>query len=426
MEATKRNFVDDDVHDEESNDAAKRQKCDEDELEVRKEAIIERAKNKKIRVRIADGFDEAQSAEANRTIMDKTSKNERLLKQFEQDALGVMNRILGSSASPKQTIDLVIEKESLNSILPNGKSILTSLCCSSAANKFETLSNLVRAGADLTATDAYEGKNCLQHILISEIGCQNRKLTNSRGTNREALSEAHLSALNVPDKDCGEASIIDSTFSFVFELLQSAISGDELRSFLVESTDKSGENVLITAVKFFKFQEALVLLDYASNNNFLLDFITKRDKRGWNFMFHALDVGAFDLIQKILPTYENNINDCDEKGNSLLHLATLRNCATFIEQLIENGANIEAQNSHRRTPVFATIKEECDQAFKVLLKHNSNLLHSDSNNKTPLDFCLETKRQIYYSIVPELEEFRGKRNGPDTEAIVSNGYMRLQ
>lgn len=81
------------------------------------------------------------------------------------------------------------------------------------------------------------------------------------------------------------------------------------------------------------------------------------------------------------------VNMKDEEGNSLLHVAVLKNNPVIVRFLISMEADIEAKDVFERTPLLAGLQNECYDAVKVLIEYNANIFSPDSEGETAFSYA---------------------------------------
>src|SRR6266545_2358708 len=91
----------------------------------------------------------------------------------------------------------------------------------------------------------------------------------------------------------------------------------------------------------------------------------------------ALD-GDLDKLKKAIKTNPEIVNSSDYDKNTPLHLAAIHDHVEAVKFLLENGANIDAQNSSDMTPLHLAAKQGFINVVTVLLSRNPNLNAKDS------------------------------------------------
>ncbi len=95
--------------------------------------------------------------------------------------------------------------------------------------------------------------------------------------------------------------------------------------------------------------------------------------------------------------FQDDINEIDENGNTVLHLAAKINDASLVQYLIINKADSEIKNLEGDTPLIVAIKNDAFDAAKELASFGGNLFARNSEGITALDLGLQ-KDPSYYDI----------------------------
>jgi len=78
----------------------------------------------------------------------------------------------------------------------------------------------------------------------------------------------------------------------------------------------------------------------------------------FDFFNNKFDNDYLELIKIIINHKKTNINLIDNKNNTLLHLACLRNNYNFVKLLVSIGANIDMINNDNETPIDISYKNK--------------------------------------------------------------------
>src|SRR5438105_10245956 len=101
-------------------------------------------------------------------------------------------------------------------------------------------------------------------------------------------------------------------------------------------------------------------------------------------LIEASKRGDIEQVTRLLEQGEIDINAKDEHGRTSLHLASWKGYLGISKLLLAFGANIEAQDDDKQTPLhFACYKE---QTANLLLESGANIEAQDENGDTPL-YC---------------------------------------
>lgn len=158
----------------------------------------------------------------------------------------------------------------------------------------------------------------------------------------------------------------------------------------------ANSNKLAILKRLFKRVLDINLQDYngrsalalAVNNNdvevveFLLENgadIKTKDKDGNTLAFYLLNTfkteknTVFEAKWKLLKAYGLSLTRRQKGGNTLLHLATLKNNVALLKWLSSFNINIDATNNEGYTALhLAAMKSDTDDVLKYLLKHGAN------------------------------------------------------
>ena len=92
-----------------------------------------------------------------------------------------------------------------------------------------------------------------------------------------------------------------------------------------------------------------------------------------------------EIIEKIISLNKNLLNFIDElSGNTLLHIAVLKEKYDIIEILISKGHKINIINFYKETPLHLSIPTKNHRIINLLLEKYSNPNVKDINNITPM------------------------------------------
>jgi ankyrin repeat protein len=83
------------------------------------------------------------------------------------------------------------------------------------------------------------------------------------------------------------------------------------------------------------------------------------------------------------------VNAKNNRGQTILHLAADGEKPEVVKFLIESGADINIQDSEKNTPLHYAIENESGEIVKTLLKANANLQIENGRNQTPLLLAVE-------------------------------------
>ena len=111
----------------------------------------------------------------------------------------------------------------------------------------------------------------------------------------------------------------------------------------------------------------------------------------------------------------SDINALDEDGNTVLHLASMRDDADLVTFFMIKGANPEIINKKGQTALFAAIENDCVEAAAALVNMGADIFALDFGGKTALETGVE-KSSDYYDVF--INEKTGSLKDSDGKTIV--------
>lgn len=102
--------------------------------------------------------------------------------------------------------------------------------------------------------------------------------------------------------------------------------------------------------------------------------------------------GLFHSLKALVEVGRVNVKAQDNEGRTALHYATWNkspNAAEIIDYLVEKGADVNAQNTDKMTPLFDAVSLRRIPAILALLKQGARLDIEDHMGRTPLPWIQE-------------------------------------
>lgn len=114
--------------------------------------------------------------------------------------------------------------------------------------------------------------------------------------------------------------------------------------------------------------------------------------------------------------YKYDINEADEEGNTILHMAADKDDADLCQYLMKKGADPDLKNNESDTPLMLAIRGGCDNAASAIVQLNPMTLFSrDSKGRTALEIAVKSYSGYYDTLItPEV----GKVKDSEGQTIV--------
>ena len=113
-------------------------------------------------------------------------------------------------------------------------------------------------------------------------------------------------------------------------------------------------------------------------------------------------------IVKLLLEHGANINERGKEGRTPLHrvMDSLRDTASdpyfdTITLLLAHGADIDALDDHRDSPLHLSSYKRCTKALRILLEHGANVHLQNNDGKTPLQVASERGFENFARVISE-------------------------
>ncbi|MBQ0003206.1 MAG: ankyrin repeat domain-containing protein [Treponema sp.] len=94
----------------------------------------------------------------------------------------------------------------------------------------------------------------------------------------------------------------------------------------------------------------------------------------------------------------SDINEQDEDGNTVLHIAALTNDEDLVTFLIIKGADKEIKNFNNQTALMLAIENDCYDSVRALVRAQADIFVQDDDGITALEKSL-SKNDVYYEIM---------------------------
>ncbi len=116
------------------------------------------------------------------------------------------------------------------------------------------------------------------------------------------------------------------------------------------------------------------------------------DNFGDSWYYRGNQQGYVYNIHKVLLERTYNVNHINDKGQTLLHIASSIHCEydyIFVQDLINKGANVSLHDNSGKTPSHYAAEIGNIRILNQLVKAGADLTIKDSNGNSPLDVLKE-------------------------------------
>lgn len=141
-----------------------------------------------------------------------------------------------------------------------------------------------------------------------------------------------------------------------------------------------------------------------------VDVKAKDDVDGCMAIHLAAANGKNEVIDILLDKDASNINDVDNKGNTPLHWASMKDRADTVSLLIENGADIEAKDIDNWTALHYAAAFASLQTVEALVDNGADKNSLTKDGNIPVNYAKDETIKTYLS--------GGKIGREDTEEVV--------
>ena len=100
---------------------------------------------------------------------------------------------------------------------------------------------------------------------------------------------------------------------------------------------------------------------------------------------HTCEETVDYVMDRISNIFE--INNKFERGKTFLHYSIQRGSKEIVEALIDSGANIDALDENKQSPIYETVILGQFDIFKLLIEKGADIYASDFEKRTVLHFA---------------------------------------
>ena len=148
------------------------------------------------------------------------------------------------------------------------------------------------------------------------------------------------------------------------------------------------------------------------------DLNTSNNNLKTNNLFSAVEYNDLEKVTELLKQDKSKINDLNEEGLSLLHIAVIKANIKMINLLLKFGADSNILSEKKKqTPLHLAYLNQnsmTEEIIKELIKNKANENICDSKNKKPIDYmCSSYKKN-------QLKKYNIDNNSNNIDYNISN------
>ena len=127
------------------------------------------------------------------------------------------------------------------------------------------------------------------------------------------------------------------------------------------------------------------------------DLNTSNNNLKTNNLFSAVEYNDLEKVSELLKQDKSKINDLNEEGLSLLHIAVIKANIKMINLLLKFGADSNILSEKKKqTPLHLAYLNQnsmTEEIIKELIKNKANENICDSKNKKPIDYMCSSYKK---------------------------------
>ena len=159
----------------------------------------------------------------------------------------------------------------------------------------------------------------------------------------------------------------------------------ETKAIFDKFSEQDQFQLLARAVREDDFTSAALLVERGSNRWKMLDSIQDENRRE-KILQQAVSLGSSETEKAFIASCAS-LEDKNEDGNTLLHLAVRNSLKGIVKILIAKGSHVEAMNNEHNTPLHIAVEKSNKSIVAVLLSNGASVYSSNKKGISPLDIA---------------------------------------
>jgi uncharacterized protein len=152
-----------------------------------------------------------------------------------------------------------------------------------------------------------------------------------------------------------------------------------------------GKNVLMLAVESGNIALAReIITKYPDSVDHK---ITEGYQKGKNLLSIAIEANQQDFALELI-NQGTDLHHADKNAHTVLHTAIEYKCEKVLSALIQNKVKLNPQNHQGQTPLMRAIQLKNSTMVKMLVEAGADCTLLDKDNKSALDYCDESMKQL--------------------------------
>ncbi len=257
-------------------------------------------------------------------------------------------------------------------------------------NNKELVVLLVDKGFSLYHSVIYAAENNNLE-LVKLLVAKGASVNESEKRKRKLFSKYYVSAI--------EFATENKNTEMALFLIENGVS-------LTEAIDNAIYNnhndLLKSLIKNGKEKDLILLLSFQANNKEVVDFAIKnganvlqKDEKGQSLLHIASSSGILENVKRCIDEFKISINSVNNENETPLMIASEKGKTDVVNYLVANGASLELENTEGLTAIFYSTKGRSSAVFDFLISAGANLNHKTKSNKTLLiEACLNNNSSI--------------------------------